>query len=56
MKLAERSNKKGAGFTTAYQNWKGCATRQEKNRNLAVNTYVWIQSDPSRQMLVESFI
>jgi hypothetical protein len=56
MKLVERSGKKGVGFTTAYQNWKGCASRQEKNRNLAVNTYIWIQSDPSKQMLVESFV
>ncbi len=53
--LAERSGKKAIGFTTVYRNWKDAAARQEPNKNLAVNTYMWVQSDPAKQFLVSSF-
>jgi len=54
-RLANRCGKKGIGFTTAYRNWKDAASRQEPNKNLAVDTYVWIQSDPAKHFLVKSF-
>jgi BsuBI/PstI restriction endonuclease domain len=55
VRLAKRCGKKGIDFTTAYRNWKDAATRQERNKNLAIDTYVWIQSDASRHFLVKSF-
>ena len=54
-KLAKRHNKKGIGFTTTYCTWKGAASRQDANRNLAIGSYLWIASDPSRQFAVSSF-
>ena len=54
-KLAKRCGKAGVDFTTTYRNWKDAAMRQDKNKNLAIDTYLWIQSDPSRQFLVKSF-
>jgi hypothetical protein len=54
-RLVKRCGKKGIDFTTAYRNWKEAASRQEPNKNLAVNTYIWIQSDPAKQFLVSSF-
>jgi hypothetical protein len=54
-KMAKRCGKAGIDFTTAYRNWKDAAARQDKNKNLAMDSYVWIQSDPSRQFLVKSF-
>jgi len=53
--LAKRSGKKGIDFTTTYRSWKDAASRQEANKNLAMDTYVWIQSDPSKQFKVSSF-
>lgn len=54
-KLTKRCGKKGIDFTTAYRNWRDAAARQERNKNLAIDTYVWIQSDASRHFLVKSF-
>jgi hypothetical protein len=54
-KMAKRCSKKGIDFTTTYRNWKDTASRQEKNKNLAVDTYLWIQSDAGKQLLVKSF-
>jgi hypothetical protein len=53
--LAKRCGKAGIDFTTAYRNWKDAAARQEKNKNLAMDSYLWIRSDPARQFLVKSF-
>jgi hypothetical protein len=50
--LAVRSGKSGIGFTTAYMNWKTAATRQQKHKNIAPDTYVWIAKDPSKQFHV----
>jgi len=52
-KLAERCGKAGVGFTTTYQTWKAAASRQGKNKNLAVETYLWIQEDGSKQFYVK---
>jgi len=54
-KMASRCGKKGVGFTTTYRTWKTAASRQEANRNLAIGSYVWIASDPSRQLEVSTF-
>lgn len=54
-RLAQRHGKAGVGFTTTYPSWKSAARRQDSHRNLAIGTYVWIASDPSRQFEVKSF-
>ena len=53
--MAKRCKKSGIDFTTAYRNWKDASTRQGAHNNLAIDSYLWIQSDPSRQFLVKSF-
>ena len=54
-RLAERSQKKGIGFTTAYMTWKDAATRQGKHKNIAPGTYIWIREDGAKQFNVETF-
>lgn len=54
-KMAKRCGKKGVGFTTTYLTWKAAASRQDANRNLAMGSFVWIASDPSRQFEVSTF-
>jgi hypothetical protein len=54
-RLAERSGKKGIGFTTAYMTWRDAATRQGKHKNIAPGTYVWIREDGAKQFSVETF-
>lgn len=51
-RFADRCGKAGVGFTTAYRTWKEAAVRQTKHRNLAVETYLWLRDDPSKQLLV----
>lgn len=53
--LAKRSGKAGIDFTTTYRTWKEAAARQAAHRNIAVGTYIWVQADPAKHMLVESF-
>lgn len=53
--LANRSGKAGIGFTTAYPSWNTAAKRQHKYKNIAPGTYIWIQEDPSRHFLAETF-
>ncbi len=53
--LAGRSGKSGVGFTTAYQSWSTAARRQGKYKNIAPETYIWIQEDPSKHYLAEAF-
>ncbi|MCG5244105.1 BsuBI/PstI family type II restriction endonuclease [Azospirillum doebereinerae] len=55
MRLARRCGKVGIGFTTTYQTWKTAAARQGTFQNIAVNTHIWIQADPAKQLLVQSF-
>lgn len=52
--LAARSKKRGVGFTTAYRNWKEAAARQNAHKNIAAETFIWIEDDPGKQMLVRS--
>jgi hypothetical protein len=54
--FATRNRKAGVGFTTTYKTWKSAAARQGAHGNIAVGTYVWIQADPARHMLVQSFV
>jgi hypothetical protein len=50
--FAERHGISNIGFTTTYQTWKKTAERQSKLKNLANNTYLWIQEDPSRNIFL----
>lgn len=50
--FAKRCGKAGVGFTTAYLTWKSAAARQGKQGNIAVETYIWIKEDPSKQLLL----
>ena len=53
--LAERCGKAGVGFTTTYPKWSVAAKRQGAHKNLAIDTYMWIEEDGSRQFKVETF-
>ncbi|UVF19986.1 hypothetical protein HPT29_002205 [Microvirga terrae] len=53
--LAKRCGKVGIDFTTTYQTWKEAAARQGKHGNVAVGTFIWIQGDPAKHLLVQSF-
>jgi len=53
-RLADRCGKSRIGFTTTYRTWKEAATRQQRHKNIAIDTYIWIEEDPSRQLLVEA--
>ncbi|MEA3412834.1 MAG: BsuBI/PstI family type II restriction endonuclease [Pseudomonadota bacterium] len=53
--LARRCGKSGVGFTTTYQTWSVAARRQGKYKNIAPGTYIWIQEDPSKHYLAETF-
>lgn len=50
--FAERCGKPEVGFTTAYRTWKEAAARQGTQRNIAVETFIWIREDPSKQLLL----
>lgn len=52
-RLAARCGKSGVGFTTTYRTWKDAAARQSAHGNIAVGTYIWIQSDPAKHLRVE---
>jgi len=51
--FAERNGKAGVGFTTTYPTWKKTAERQSLLKNLADDTYMWIQEDPSRNIHIQ---
>ncbi len=46
--FCNRQKKMFVGATTCYLDWKSAAKRQDKHKNLAIGTYLWIASDPSR--------
>ena len=52
-RMAARCGKSGVGFTTSYRTWKEAASRQGPHRNIAIDTYIWIQGDPAKQFKVE---
>ena len=52
-RMAARCGKSGVGFTTTYRTWKDAAARQSAHGNIAVQTYIWIQSDPAKHLKVE---
>jgi hypothetical protein len=52
-RMAARCGKSGVGFTTTYRTWREAAARQSAHGNVAVGTYIWIQSDPAKHLLVE---
>lgn len=51
--IARRGRPVRVGFTTAYRTWRDAGRRQERVKNLAPGSYVWIQSDTGRQFKVE---
>ena len=53
--MAARCGKAGVDFTTSYRTWKVAATRQGTHGNVAVGSYIWIQSDPAKHFWVDSF-
>lgn len=50
--FARRNGKKDVGFTTTYPTWSKAAERQRKYKNIAHDTYIWIQEDPSKNFYV----
>lgn len=52
--LAVRSGKSGVGFTTVYATWRAAALRQARLKNIHVGTYIWIQEDPTKHLLVST--
>ncbi len=48
--FAEKHGKAGVGFTTTYPTWRKAAERQGRLKNLANDTWLWIQEDPSRNI------
>lgn len=51
--FAERNGKAGVGFTTTYPTWKKTAERQTQLKNIADDTYLWIQEDASRNIHIK---
>lgn len=51
--FANRHGKSGIGFTTTYPTWKKAAERQSQLKNLADDTYLWIQEDASRNIYIK---
>jgi len=49
--LAGRCQKRGIGFTTAYPSWSVVKARQAAHKNIAPDTYVWVEEDPSKHFL-----
>lgn len=45
----------GVGFTTTYRTWREAAARQGAHQNIAVDSYMWIQTDPAKHFLAQSF-
>ncbi|MCW8334070.1 BsuBI/PstI family type II restriction endonuclease [Vibrio paucivorans] len=53
IEFTERNGKAGVGFTTTYPTWKKTAERQSQLKNLADDTYMWIQEDASRNIHIK---
>ena len=53
-RLQVRCGKAGVGFTTTYRTWKEAASRQGNHKNVAVDTYLWIQEDPAKHFKAEA--
>lgn len=51
-RLCKKSNKFFGGATTTYLSWKHLAQRQQKVKNLAINSRVWLKDDPEKEMIV----
>ncbi len=50
--MAGQHGKHEVGFTTAYATWRDAARRQGRHKNIAPETYIWIQEDPSKHFHV----
>ena len=54
--FAKRCGKAGIDFTTAFRTWKDVAARQGTHQNITVGSYIWIQADGAKHLLLKSFI
>nr|WP_279285921.1 BsuBI/PstI family type II restriction endonuclease [Clostridium sporogenes] len=52
-KICEKSRKKFGGATTTYIDYTTFAKRQDKNKNIALDSYIWIQCTPDKVFKVE---
>lgn len=53
IKICQNSNKIFGGATTTYLDWKRCAARQQKENNIALNSYIWIKETPDKHFKVK---
>ena len=53
MNICKKSSKIFGGSTITYPTWQKFSSRQQKNRNLADKTKVWILDDPQKQFEVQ---
>ena len=51
-RICLKSNKTFGGATTTYLSWKHLAQRQQKVKNLAINSRVWLKDDPEKEMII----
>ena len=51
-KICERAGQQFAGATTTYADWTKFASRQRANKNLHIDSRVWISEDPTKEFVV----
>lgn len=52
-KICANSKKVFGGATTTYLTWDKLAKRQKSQKNLCINSYIWIKEDPEKQFFVK---
>ena len=52
LSYCNRHGKNLGGATTCYHTWKELASRQTRQENLAVGSYIWVASDPTKHLLI----
>lgn len=50
----EHHGKTFGGATTCYHTWKDLASRQTRQENLVSGSYIWVASDPTKHLLIET--
>lgn len=54
--FCQRNGKSFGGATTCYHTWKELASRQCSQENLVTGSYIWVASDPTKHLLIETCI
>lgn len=54
-RICKKSNMQFSGATTTYLYWRTLAARQQRNKNLANNSMIWILEDPQKQYQVNYY-